>query len=432
MKLPKTLGKRTEAALPSRHRIGHKSPKPIQLDTISTHFGSLSVSAHNVKYSATVFLREDAPRADGQCPVWFSCYINKERVRLSCNVHCHPTDWDKKNNRIKGRSFDVSDRNLIISNAMSLINKIFTNARLHHRILSVAEFKKQFFNPVSNESFVAFYEHELKRRLTLGSIVKTTFLADQKTLNKIKIFDPNVSFSALSVKWCEEFNSFLKKQYNNALNTRHNDFKHINTYLNIAIENGIVFDNPLKKFKVPRAKSERVFLDKSEVQQLEALYGSPQLNDRLHKTLRAFLFQIYTGLRDSDRKRLEKANIVGNELIFTAWKTRRTEKIVKVPLTENAMRFINEMAGRIVAGYSNQKQNQYLKEIARLINCKKNLSTHVARHTFATLYLESGGSVEVLQEILGHANIGTTMVYVHVINQRKKIEMERFSNYMNT
>jgi site-specific recombinase XerD len=426
----KTLKKKSEQQESSGHSSGHRGAHFASLDTVRTHFSSLSVRMFNTRYTAILFLRTDAKREDGQCPVWLSCYINSERVRFSTDVSCAEWEWDANNKKIKGRSPVVSDKNLMLSGTMAQINKIFTNARLRNRMLTVAEFKKQFFNPVSEESFVQFYQAQMNERLRLKIIVKSTWKADNKTLQKIMRFDNGVRFSELTPEWCKKFNAFLQTAYDNKVNTRHNDFKRIKTYVNMAIDKGVEFDNPFKKFRVPRTASQRVFLERHEVKQLEQLYQNPSLSERHHKCLRAFLFQIYTSLRDSDVKRIEQSNIVNNELVFMAWKTRRTEKIVKVPLTENAVKFISSEKNRLVESYCNQVQNRYLKEIAVLAAINKRLSTHCGRHTFATMFLESKGSLEVLQEIMGHTSITTTMVYAHIVDKRRRTEMDGFNDYM--
>lgn len=74
--------------------------------------------------------------------------------------------------------------------------------------------------------------------------------------------------------------------------------------------------------------------------------------------------------------------------------------------------------GKILPIISNQKLNAYLKEIADVCGVKKNLTFHLARHTFATtVYLCNGGTIEALSKILGHKHISTTQIYAEVTNK---------------
>lgn len=83
------------------------------------------------------------------------------------------------------------------------------------------------------------------------------------------------------------------------------------------------------------------------------------------------------------------------------------EKYSKKRLGDNLLRCI-----------TNQKMNEYLKEIANLCGIKKKLTTHCRRHTFGTIMLTKGVSIESVSKMLGHTNITTTQIYAKVLNQK--------------
>jgi site-specific recombinase XerD len=69
--------------------------------------------------------------------------------------------------------------------------------------------------------------------------------------------------------------------------------------------------------------------------------------------------------------------------------------------------------------YSNQKTNQYLKEIAKVLKINKKLSFHTARHTFATtVTLSNGVPIETVSKLLGHTKLSTTQIYARVIDSK--------------
>jgi site-specific recombinase XerD len=85
----------------------------------------------------------------------------------------------------------------------------------------------------------------------------------------------------------------------------------------------------------------------------------------------------------------------------------------------------NDKKGKLLPVNSNQKMNEYLKEIAAVCGISKNLTFHLARHTFATtVALENGVSLEVVQSLLGHKNIRTTQLYAKMTDIRKSKEMD--------
>lgn len=136
-----------------------------------------------------------------------------------------------------------------------------------------------------------------------------------------------------------------------------------------------------------------------------------------------FLFSCHTGLRFSDLLAVHHGNINGHYLTFMPGKTKRIEKRIDVPLSQEAMRFIVNASGNLFNPISNAHYGRQLKELAHIAGIDRKISAHSGRHTFGTGYITQGGKVEVLQRIMGHADTATTMVYVHM--SRIHIEQER-------
>ena len=109
--------------------------------------------------------------------------------------------------------------------------------------------------------------------------------------------------------------------------------------------------------------------------------------------------------------------------------------VTTIPLCKAAKRLIKDagkykVSGRIFETYSDQKTNEYIKDVARYLGINKDLHFHVARHTFATLFLEKTGDLASLQKLLGHASIIQTMVYVHVSETKKREQIKVFDAYI--
>ena len=75
--------------------------------------------------------------------------------------------------------------------------------------------------------------------------------------------------------------------------------------------------------------------------------------------------------------------------------------------------------------------NSYLKEIAAICNIGKNLTTHVARHTFACLAIEYGMPIDIIAKILGHTNVNMTRHYAKVSEANISREMQKIRNILN-
>ena len=109
---------------------------------------------------------------------------------------------------------------------------------------------------------------------------------------------------------------------------------------------------------------------------------------------------------------------------------RKSSSIANVPLLPVPLAILKKYEshpiclkqGTCLPVVCNQKANSYLKEIADFCGIKKNLTTHAARHTFATLLLEEDVDIKYIQNLLGHSSITTTQIYTHVnMNKQKKI-----------
>lgn len=113
---------------------------------------------------------------------------------------------------------------------------------------------------------------------------------------------------------------------------------------------------------------------------------------------------------------------------------QKTSIELRIPLLNKARRILLKyqdhprVSGRnkLLPTLSNQKTNSYFKEISDFCGIKKNLTFHVARHTFATtVTLTNGVPIETVSKLLGHTKLATTQIYARVVDQKVKQDMER-------
>ena len=176
----------------------------------------------------------------------------------------------------------------------------------------------------------------------------------------------------------------------------------------------------------------RGFLTDEEVLQIV----NKELNvPRLELVRDIFIFSCFTGLAYIDVANLTPDNIVmlgGKEWIMT--KRQKTSVETNVLLLDIPKRIISKYShqtyrdGKLFPILSNQKTNSYLKEIADICGIKKNLTFHLARHTFATMSLSKGVPIESVSKMLGHTNIRTTQIYARITNKKIEHDMEQFAD----
>lgn len=156
------------------------------------------------------------------------------------------------------------------------------------------------------------------------------------------------------------------------------------------------------------------------------------VSERLEHVRDLFIFACFTGLAYIDVAGLTQDNIRksfdGNLWIMT--KRQKTNTDVNVPLLDIPKMILKKYKGKlpndkILPIISNQKLNAYLKEIADVCGIKKNLTFHLARHTFATTTtLSKGVPIETVSKMLGHTNIETTQIYARITNSKIGSDMQ--------
>lgn len=235
-----------------------------------------------------------------------------------------------------------------------------------------------------------------------------------------------------------DFDAYLRnvkpKLEQNTIHKRHTIFK---KFINVALDKGHKFDNPYQKFKFHKIETQIEYLTFAELKKLINLYQSNQLTDKLQHVLRYYLFSATSGgMRFSDIDALLPRNIETDSICFVPIKTKTVKTVVcRVPLTAFGKKMLEDAKLRKKAGqntvfacYSNQKTNEYLKEIAIKAGIDKDFSFHSSRHTFATLFYAHTKDIATLARILGHSNIKQTQVYVSISDEQKINRMSDFES----
>ena len=378
--------------------------------------------------TARVRLSDYRRSTDGKSQIYLDCHLRNKRKRFLIGVWVHPDSWSITTERVKGRSADARDANLIIQQELARLNEIVLKYRFANKPLDLNTLAAEFRQPVKTDLFIDFCRAHLKARKHM--LQPGTYRHHRCTLDKWADWNAKLTLPEITHEVLSAFREHLIKsglKYNTVVG----QIRRINIYINEAIRTGLITSNPLNKFKTGSyVPGDRDALNASEVQRLIRLQQSEWLNPNQQLSLRQFLFSCYSGLRISDILNLQADQLVDNVLIIIPKKTKRFNKIIRVPLPDAAIDLVysKNPGSPLFPRLSQQKINDHLKEIARVANIRKRLTFHVARHTFASNFLEAGGHVEVLQQLLGHSNLRETMIYVHINQEQKRRQIQALSN----
>lgn len=220
----------------------------------------------------------------------------------------------------------------------------------------------------------------------------------------------------------------VRKMGNNAVVKHMKMFRKI---LNICLNNGWIQIDPFTNFKGKYKKVDKAILTQQEI---ELIACKEFVSERLSQVRDTFLFCCYTGLAYSDVQKLKTSDISvgfdGEHWLVT--QRIKTNENCHIPLLPEAWKIIDQyknhpfclLKEKLLPVPSNQKMNEYLKEIAVLCGINKTMTCHVARHTFATtVTLQNGVPIETVSKMLGHTNIRTTQIYAKILDLKVSKDM---------
>ena len=181
-----------------------------------------------------------------------------------------------------------------------------------------------------------------------------------------------------------------------------------------AIRNDRLSVNPFDAIKIKKGEVNIVPLTKDELMTIANKdFGIPRLN----QVRDLFVFAANTALSYCDLAAVKREDIqTDGDVMYLKKKRGKTGVTYILPLNDTAIGILRKYDYALPV-ITNQKYNSYLKEIADICGIKKTLTTHLARHTAATLMLNAGIAIEVVSKILGHSNTKMTQHYAKLLDK---------------
>jgi len=295
------------------------------------------------------------------------------------------------------------------------------------------------------KDIIDYHSQTMKTVLKWGTLKNyntTAKYLDEFLKKKKKTND--VYLKQIDYQFITEFEMFLRnyraKKERKTCGTN-GTMKHLERFkkmINLAIKLEWLEKSPFQNYKMKFEKNERQFLSERELKMVEETYFK---SESLERVKDMFLFSCYTGLTYGELKELTKDHIVkgmdGKNWIYT--KREKTNEPVKAPLLYKAdiiLKKYREKRYDLVNKYlfpvrSNQKMNQYVKEVIKASKVRKHITFHSARHTFATtVTLSNGVPIETVSKLLGHTKLSTTQIYARVMENKISNDMSNLEKRM--
>ena len=395
-------------------------------------------------FRVVFYLRSNYVNKEGKTSVMLRIYLNNERLSLgSTGISVKSSQWDKEKERIKGRTTEALNTNLQLDNIASGLQSIFRRIEMSD-VVSLERIKSEFLG--KNEEIDTLMQLFEKHN---GDVAKQVGVSVGKaTLQKYNVCKRHFSeflekqykrsdlkLTELTYVVIREFDLYLRTEVGQNPNTATKTMKTFKTITLLGQKMGVLLHDPFMNHRFHIEPVNRGFLTDEEI----LLIAHKQINiPRLELIRDIFIFSCFTGLAYIDVSNLTPDHIVtlgDKQWIMT--QRQKTSVETNVLLLDIPKAIIAKYGGKTYRNgklfpmLTNQKTNSYLKEIADICGIKKNLTFHLARHTFATMSLSKGVPMESVSKMLGHNNIRTTQIYARITNKKIEHDMEELADKLD-
>lgn len=342
--------------------------------------------------------------------VEFSFYCDGKRKYVSTGIMIHPSEWsDKQKVIIKRKDAKILNEMLDAwkAKAVRVVKKAVDESITD--LNYVVQLMKN-----EDSSHITFIEYCEKRR-DERKVSEHTKQRYDVFIKFLKDWGKIVSFSDCNVSKVRAMDERLTKQ-GKAQCTIYDYHKYLKLFINDAIVDGFLEQNPYKMLPFRIGRGEKQYVDCINEDQFNAIKSLSITAPHIRKTRDLFLFQCYTGLAYSDLMGFSYKNCeeIDGKLFYHAKRTKTDTDFV-FQILEPA-KVILEKYDYQLPKISNQKYNDYLKVVGGLVGVPS-LHSHMGRATAATLFLSKGMPINIVSRVLGHTTLRQTTRYARTLNK---------------
>jgi len=391
--------------------------------------------------SILFYIRRYRINKDGKAPIYLRITIKGKRADFTTNRFIIPDKWVVSGQMMKGSNEEARILNTYLTTLRNKVLQHINSLELQGMDVTIESLSQAVLGIDQEQHTLLelFNYHNDRMKSLIGlDYAIGTYKRYLVTKGKVEAFlkkqykMDNISIDDLDHAFITNFEFYLKTVDKVQNNTAMKYIKNLKKVVKIAIENEWLDHDPFIRFKCSYKDPNRGYLTEDELSILETKTMPLQ---RLDQVRDMFIFSCYTGLAYADMEALTPTDVkfgIDGERWITTYR-QKTDSRTSIPLLPKALEIINKYKnhpeastkGMLLPVLSNQKLNAYLKEIATLCNINKQLTFHMARHTFATtITLTNGVPIETVSRMLGHTSIKTTQIYSKVVDSKVSDDMQ--------
>ena len=398
-----------------------------------------------MKMKVLLYLKKSSRDRSGKAPIMGRITLGRSIAQFSCKLFCNPDLWNPRESRMDGKSREAVEVNAKLDNLLLAVQASYQSLLAKGLPFDATDIKEDFQGSVQSrtmllERFDGLIE-EMRdhvgvdiKEYSLASYRQTRARLQQFIQAKYKVSD--LAFSQLTEDFIKQFEQYVIGEVGLKQSTCYNMIVLIKKVCKLAYREGaadsLLFDNvhvDKGDNRLPKA------LDKDALDKLKALRFDG-LDGDMETSRDVFLFACYTGAAYCDLMALNREHLVRDDEgnLWLKFSRQKTGVLCRVKLLPEALRLLEQLhsdARETLLPYMNYATYlSCLKAISLRAGLSLPITTHTARHTFATLItLEQGVPIETVSKMLGHSTVRMTERYAEVTPQKLFEEFDRLITF---
>lgn len=384
-----------------------------------------------MKATVNILCYKSKTLSNGEHPLVIRVCKDGKKKYQSIGISVKAEFWDFEKNQPK-RSCPNRDAILqIITQKSQEFNNQIIEFKVTNKDFTTTTLVEKVNKPVKAKTVKKVFDEQIER--LFAEKRRGYALSHKQVLNSLLEYNKHLDiyFSDIDVTWLRKYETWLRSN-NISTNTIGIRFRTLRAVYNVAIKEGIVKAEhyPFNDYNVSKLKQETVKRSISKDDIISVINYSSKSDLYTELAIDLFTFSyLMAGINFVDMAYLTSDNIIDNRLVYFR---RKTNKLIKTPLQDKAMDIITKYSDNnnaylfpILNSFHKTEQqkanrvhkvitkvNKRLKDIGKELNISIDLTTYVARHSFATVLKRSGVNTSIISESLGHSSEKITQIYL--------------------
>ncbi|MEO6962226.1 MAG: site-specific integrase [Puia sp.] len=396
-----------------------------------------------------VVYRKDKTNEKNEAPIYIRITKNRKVQYVATGHKINKKHWDERLRKVKS-SYANSVR---LNHYLNKLKVEYQDGVLQQETKNMTISAKTLKSAINGSISTDFFR--------VAEMLIQGYAADKKirTCNKARsiiqklgrfVKCGSLPFDEVTPMFLTKYEQHLKTDVKNRINTIDKDMRFIRRVFNEARRLEVITNmrSPFESYKSKKERTQRIYLSEDELNKIESVTLPKDSQLSLYRDM--FVFSCYAGgLRISDLLLLQVGYYDGTHINFTIKKTG-SQLSIKLPEKAKAIleKYYNDKSRNkefifpvLKKGVSSDPEklnqaissatayiNKMLKKVALLAEVDKSISTHIARHTWATRALRFGISIDKVSKLMGHADIKETQLYAKIVNKELDKAMDQFNS----